>query len=315
MARTAIAHPNIALVKYWGKAEGPGNVPATPSLSITLDGFRSRTTVDSLPAGASDQIYLNDKAVEDAKINAWLTDLRTQHSVPALTIRSDNNFPTASGLASSASGFAALVCAINAECALGLDRTQLSIWARRASASAARSLCEGFATLCAPQWAAEPLRDCDDWPLKVVVAITSKGPKGVSSSIGMAASKQTAPYFDSWTQTTAADFERAQAAVAAKDFAALASVAEQSCLRMHALMLATTPPLIYWQPATLACIAEVQRLQSVNVPVFFTIDAGPQVKAVCLPEAAEQVAAALGVVAGVLDTHILGLGRGARLEQ
>lgn len=313
MPRTAIAHPNIALIKYWGKADGPGNVPATPSLSITLDGFQSTTTVAKLASDAPDQIELNGTVVRDAKISSWLTDLRTQADVPPLAIRSDNNFPTASGLASSASGFAALICAINAECELGMDREALSIWARRASASAARSLCEGFAMLGPPNWSAAELLTRDQWPLSVVVAITSTAAKGVSSTVGMSASKDTSPYFQSWTETTRTDFETARQAVLTQDFEALATVAEQSCLRMHALMLATTPPLIYWQPATLACIAAVQKLRADGVPVFFTIDAGPQVKAVCLPEAADQVASLLDQVPGVLETHQLGLGQGARL--
>lgn len=311
MSRTALAHPNIALVKYWGKADAPGNQPATPSLSITLDGFRSRTQVTCLASGDSDTITLNGTVTADPKICRWLDELRNTFEVPPLAIVSDNNFPTASGLASSASGFAALICAINAECELGLDATQQSSWARRASASAARSLFPGFATLTGPQWSAAPLLDANAWPLAVVVAITSTASKAVSSTAGMAASKATSPYFAAWTEQTQADFAVAERAVTAQDFSALATVAEQSCLRMHALMLATQPPLIYWQPATLACINAVRTLQQAGEPVFFTIDAGPQVKAVCLPAAAERVMRALQNVPGVLATHRLGLGDGA----
>ncbi|MEM6707768.1 MAG: diphosphomevalonate decarboxylase, partial [Pseudomonadota bacterium] len=169
----AIAHPNIALVKYWGKADVENNIPATPSLSITLDGFTSRTRISrsELPHGGStDSVYLNGEATNDPKIGAFLRSFRRKHDVPPLLIDSRNNFPTASGLASSASGFAALVSAIDSCCELNLGAEQRSVWARRASASAARSVFGGFVTLNGPHWAAEPLLACDAWPLNVIVA-------------------------------------------------------------------------------------------------------------------------------------------------
>ncbi|MGI9324972.1 MAG: diphosphomevalonate decarboxylase [Pseudomonadales bacterium] len=312
---TATAHPNIALVKYWGKADAPGNIPATPSLSITLDGFRTRTSVTPRTEAGSDHIRLNGEATKDKKIDGWLADLRSTFKIPPLNIDSDNNFPTASGLASSASGFAALICAINGACDLGLDAAAQSDWARRASASAARSVFEGFATLSGPEWQAQALAPAAHWPLRVVVAITSTATKATSSSVGMQASKASSPYFEAWTKQTPLDYGAAQNAVKSKDFMALAAVAEQSCLNMHALMLSTSPPLLYWQPATLACIQAVHELRANGVPVFFTIDAGPQLKAVCLPQAASQVEQRLSGVAGVLQTHQLGLGPGSAIAQ
>lgn len=312
---TATAHPNIALVKYWGKADAPGNIPATPSLSITLDGFRTRTSVTLRPDGGPDRIQINGEPKQDDKISVWLADLRSAFTIPPLTIDSDNNFPTASGLASSASGFAALICAINGACDLGLGAAAQSEWARRASASAARSVFEGFATLSGPEWQAQALAPAAHWPLQVVVAITSTASKATSSSVGMQASKATSPYFEAWTKQTPLDYVAAQNAIKSKDFAALATIAEQSCLNMHALMLSTSPPLIYWQPATLACIHAVHELRADGVPVFFTIDAGPQLKAVCLPQAAAQVEDRLSAIAGVLQTHQLGLGPGSAIAQ
>jgi diphosphomevalonate decarboxylase len=144
----------------------------------------------------------------------------------------DNNFPTAAGLASSASGFAALVCGrrrIDVAHERGRTRTE----ARRASASAARSLYGGFVTLTGTQdpatWLARPELDAAAWPLNVVIAICSEERKAVSSSAGMSIS-QTSPYYNRWTEVARADFDAARSAVADRDFAGLAAVAEGNCL-------------------------------------------------------------------------------------
>lgn len=307
----ACAHPNIALIKYWGKAEGDGNVPATPSLSITLDTLLTRTVVER---AAADRLRLNGRSVQDAKVEACLADLRRCHEVPPLDIRSENNFPTAAGLASSASGFAALITAIDALCGLGMSDAERSAWARRASGSAARSVFGGFVGLCGPDWHARALSPPNAWPLAVVVAITDTGSKAVSSSQGMRLSAATSPFYSAWVETTADDYAAALEHVAARNFDGLAELAEHSCLKMHALMLSTRPGLLYWNPATVACMHRVRELRDAGTPVFFTIDAGPQVKAVCLPPHAERVAATLAEVPGVVETLRTGLGPGAWLE-
>lgn len=308
VSATAHAHPNIALVKYWGKAPRPGNVPASPSLSITLDGLTTTTTVTV--KGREDAVYLDDQPVTDAKINACLDNLRRRFDIPPLEVRTSNDFPTAAGLASSASGFAALVTAVDAACTLGLAAAARSDLARQASASAARSVFGGFVVLDEPEWQGRPLLGGDAWPLRVVVAVTSDAAKTVSSSEGMRASAAS-PYFPGWVDSTREDFAAARFAVLERDFERLADLAEHSCLKMHGLMLATRPALLYWNPATLACIQRIRALRADGVPVFFTVDAGPQVKAVCLPEAQDEVMAALQTVEGVHRMLTAGLGGGA----
>lgn len=310
MSTTACAHPNIALIKYWGKQAGAGNLPASPSLSITLDDLTTTTSVDE---AKQDQILLNGEPTSDSKILGFLHTLRQRYAVPSLRIETHNNFPTAAGLASSASGFAALITAIDAHCELGMSDTVRSSFARQASGSAARSIFGGFVGLCGPDWVAQPVLGCADWPLKVVIAITDEGRKPVSSTEGMRAAEATSPYFPAWVSSTTADYQAALAQVASRDFPALAELAEASCLKMHALMLSTRPPMIYWRPATLACIDVVRTLRASGTAVFFTIDAGPQLKAVCLPEAADAVERTLSTVAGVLSTRVVGLGGGARI--
>lgn len=311
---TAIAHPNVALVKYWGKRAGSDNIPATPSLSIGLGALATRTTVRAAPA---DSLRLNGQSRQDAKVDGLVRNMRAAFGLPGLAIATANDFPTGAGLASSASGCAALVTAVDAAFHLGLDAAERSVWARRGSASAARSIHGGFATLDADEadegGAAAALAGAEHWPLEVVVVIVSNDAKAVSSTVGMEHTRSTSPFYDGWLRSTPADYDIACRAVLARDFATLATVAEHSCLKMHGLMLSTTPPLLYWNEATLAAIHTVRALREAGVPVFFTVDAGPQVKAVCAPGHGAAVADQLASVPGVRRIVRSGLDAGARV--
>lgn len=317
---TAEAHPNIALVKYWGKRDEALNLPCVGSLSITLDRIRTRTQVTFVAGAGADGVQLNGKTSESARVGAGLDLLRACAGVDwRAEVVSDNNFPTAAGLASSASGFAALMLAGAQALGLALPPGELSALARRCSGSAARSIFGGFV-----EWArgeradgrdsiAHPLLDRAEWPLAVAIAVTSVAAKSVSSTVGMRRTAATSPFQGAWVATQEADLAAARAAVAAHDFARLAEVSEHSCLKMHALALAARPGLIYWNGATVACMHRVRELRGQGMPAFFTVDAGPQVKAVCLPEALPAVAAALREVPGVLEVIECGLGAGAHL--
>jgi diphosphomevalonate decarboxylase len=321
MQATTTAQPNIALVKYWGKRDAALNLPAAGSLSITLASLHTRTTLRFEPALAADDVVLNGArdATQTRKISAFLDLFRARARVDTRAqVESSNDFPTGAGLASSASGFAALAVAADRALRLNLDAGELSRLARRGSGSAARSLFGGFVEMSAGTRAdgedafATPLLDAAAWPLEVVVAITTHATKSISSRAGMEASQRTSPYYRAWLATVPDDLADARAAVAARDFEKLARISEASCLAMHAVMLATRPALIYWNSATIACIECIRALQRDGVGVFFTIDAGPQVKAVCLPGAAARVADALRNVAGVEAVVTSALGAGAR---
>ena len=307
---TAHAHPNIALVKYWGKQEKPGNLPATPNLSISLAGLTTVTHVSDAP---SDTFILNSKETSDPKLVRWLEALRGTFDVPPLQIDSGNDFPTSAGLASSASGFAALITAINAHCDLGLNQEMCSEWARMGSASAARSIFGGFVALVPPQWQAIPMAKRDHWPLEVVVAVTSNEPKSVNSGDGMERSRLTSPYYNAWVRDATTDFAAASEAIERRDFPSLATVVELNCLKMHSIMLTSQPTLSYWTPASIACMDRVRSLREEGHDVFFTVDAGPQIKAVCLPASADAVASALSETQGVLEVIRSSLGEGARV--
>ena len=319
MRAVAVAHPNVALVKYWGKRARAGNLPATGSLSLVLGGLATETSVHFDPALSRDCVLLDGREDPEttARVTACLDLLRLEAGVTAwAVVESRNDFPTGAGLASSASGFAALVTAGAGALGLQLAPQRLAEIARLGSGSAPRSLLGGVVlltnrdatTVCA-QIAAPA-----DWPLHVVVAVTALGPKAISSRAGMAQSEQTSPYYDAWVQTHGGDLDAGLSAVRARDFPALAEIAEHNCLKMHAVMMTTRPPLLYWTPATLACLHRIQTLRRDGAPVFFTVDAGPQVKAVCLPLVADEVAAALANLPGVLRILRSPLGEGARLR-
>lgn len=316
MRATAVAHPNIALVKYWGKQDSGRNLPAVGSLSITLDGLRTRTRLAFDDALDADLVALDGEngGAAGERVAACLDRFRERTGVRHFArVESESNFPVAAGLASSASGFAALVAAANAAAGTGLDIKTLARLAGGASGSAARSLYGGFVRLDRPH-AGEtdisltPLADAEDWPLEVVIAVTDPGPKPVGSTAAMLASEATSPYYGAWVAAQEEDLDEAAAAVAARDFDRLAAVSEYSCLKMHALTLSSRPGILYWKPATLACLHAVRELRAAGHGTFFTVDAGPQVKAVCLPEAAEAVAAALTAVPGVTGLLRSGLG-------
>jgi len=319
MQATVRARSNIALVKYWGKADAALNIPAVGSISITLDRLWTDTTVRFDPAFPKDRLVLDGEERADrlARVSRCLDLVRGRAGVAfKAEVVSSNNFPTGAGLASSASGFAALVGA--AAAALGVDwpARELSILARQGSGSAARSIFGGFVDMHRGSAAdgsdsyAEPLAEAAYWPLTVIVAITARGEKAVGSGEGMTRSADSSPYYRAWVDSHPGDMASARRAILARDFAALAAVAEASCLKMHAAAMSTSPPLIYWNGVTLECLRRIGELGAAGVPVFFTIDAGPQVKAVCLPEAADTVARALGQLPGVQEVIVTGLGPG-----
>jgi diphosphomevalonate decarboxylase len=323
MPSTAQAQPNIALIKYWGKRDAALNLPASGSLSLTLASLWTRTRVEFDPALARDELRLNGAKHPAAleRVTASLDLLRARANTGCRArVETVNNFPTSAGLASSASAFAALVVAASDALGLDLDRQTLSVLARRGSGSAARSIFGGFATMNAGQREdgldafAEFLLAPEQWPLTVVIAVTSREAKSVSSSVGMELSRRTSPFYADWLAGAEEDLATARAAVLARDFAALAAVSEHNCLKMHAVMLATRPALLYWNSATVACLHRIRALRDVDgLDVFFTIDAGPQVKAVCFPADADRVAATLRELPGVETVLISPLGEGARI--
>jgi diphosphomevalonate decarboxylase len=291
---TAIAHPNIALAKYWGKRSIEGNVPATPSLSVTLAGLATRTTVTFEEGLDGDDLVLGGVRVEGKprdRVRALLDEVRgLARSKLHARVVSDNDFPTASGLASSASGFAALARASARALDLDLDLSTLSRIARRASASAARSIFGGFVSLgIEDDAAAVPIAPASHWTLAVVVAAVTHGAKPVGSTEGMERTRRTSPYYAAWIDDAPKLAAEVRAAILARDLEKLGTAAEASALRMHACAHAASPPIVYWTGATVELLAAVRGLRVEGVSAWATIDAGPHVKVLCLESDAERV--------------------------
>jgi len=322
---SAIAHPNIALIKYWGKASDMRfNEPAVSSLSITLDTLKTETTLCFDPSLESDQLFLNgeENTSKLPRISSNLDKLRELAGVnTACRIETENNFPTGAGLASSASGFAALVAAGNAALALDLNNQKLSMLARAMSGSAARSIEGGFVKIALSDAEAhqmhfgsafaEQIASPAHWPLEICVAVVSEKEKDIGSTEGMELSRKTSPYYQAWLEGNDEDVRQAEKLVIAKDFEKLADLSEFSCLKMHAMAMASQPGLLYWQATSVALMHAVRELRASGIPVFFTIDAGPQIKAICGPGYGDKVAAALSNVSGVKHVIQCGLGQGA----
>jgi diphosphomevalonate decarboxylase len=321
---TAVAGTNIALVKYWGKRDPALNLPAAGSLSLTLDGLGTRTTVRFDGALAADRVVLDGALATGrpaTRVTAFLDLVRARAGTQSRAeVESVNTVPTASGLASSASGFAALALAATHAAGLTSTPAELSELARRGSGSAARSIFGGFVEMARGERAdgsdavARPL-DAGAWDLDVrlVVAMTSAGAKAIGSTEAMERTARTSPYYAAWIASVADDLTEARAAIAARDLVRLGAVAERSALRMHASALAADPGVLYWNPATVAAMVAVRAVRASGVPAYFTIDAGPHVKVLCAAADAPVVVDALSTTPGVLRTVVASAGRGAHI--
>lgn len=298
---TCTAHPNIALVKYWGKADAALNLPATGSLSMTLDVFPTVTTVTLDETLDTDEFVLNGVArtgVAEDRVVRFLDLVRAKAgSTARARVTSHNDVPSAAGLASSASGFAALAGAASAAFGLTLTPTELSRLARRGSGSASRSIFAGFALWRAgddEQSVAEPI-DAPD--MAMVIAVVDRTEKPVSSREAMRRTIDTSPFYPAWVTSTAATLDEAVAACAADDLERLGALAETNAMRMHAVIQSCDPPIRYLGPTSIALFDRVAALRGAGVRVWATADAGPNVVAVCHPDDVGAVCDALGDLA------------------
>ena len=298
---TAFAPANIALVKYWGKRDSQLNLPVTDSLSIDLGNLGTETTIE---AADHDSVILNGTKLEQDDAFAVkvinfidlfreaLNQVATNQS--ALTITTNNNIPTGAGVASSASGFAALTKALDQFFGLGLSGRELSLLANLGSGSASRSIFKGFVYRhagTAPDGMdsySEPLPFT--WPeLKIGLVTVSTKAKRVSSREGMERTVATSPLYKQWPQQVKEDMEKMLTAIKEKDFELLGSTAENNALAMHRCIQSSVPPINYFEPETVAIINKVQEQRKNGLPLYLTIDAGPNVKLLYLEQDEEKV--------------------------
>ncbi len=293
---TALAHPNIAFIKYWGNRDAALRLPASGSISMNLSGLLSETSVTFSPAFIEDSLTLNHQPASSLALQrvSQFLDLIRQLSGSKLyaQVKSFNNFPTGAGIASSASAFAALALAASTALDLHLTEAQLSRLARRGSGSACRSIPSGFV-----EWRlgtgdldsyAESIAPPEYWELVDLVAIVHRAHKATGSSEGHALA-DTSPLNPARLADAPRRLDLCRQAIRARDFDALARVIELDSTLMHAVMMTSSPPLFYWEPATLRLLKLIPQWRSQGLPVCCTVDAGPNVHIICPHSAAPQV--------------------------
>lgn len=286
----ARAYTNIALIKYWGKKDEELILPMNNSLSLTLDAFYTETTVSFDPALQADTFLLDGQlqnTAATAKISRFLDLLRELAGTKLrAAVTSENFVPTAAGLASSASGLAALAAAGNAALQLGLDDSQLSRLARRGSGSACRSIFGGFVeweqgtddiTSLAHPLAANGFEN----DLAMLFVLINDKQKDVSSRDGMRRTVATSAFYPGWLASLPEDLAAIKQAITTQDFTALGRITEANGLKMHATTLAAVPPFTYWSPQSLLAMDLVRQLRATGTECYFTMDAGPNVKVLC----------------------------------
>ncbi len=325
MKAVAVAHPNVALAKYWGKRARPGNFPAVPSLSVTLAGLSTRTSVIFDGALARDEISIGGAPASEADRARVLAVLdrvrRAAKETRRARVESTNDFPTASGLASSASGYAALAVAAAAAAKLDATEETLSNLARRGSASAARSLFGGFVELEAGAPSGEeddvlgarPVAPPDALDVRILVCVVTEAKKDASSRDGMAKSAKESPYYEAWVASAPRNFAEMKAALAAADLARVGELTEASTLAMHACAMAAG--VIYVRGITLDLMARVRELRAGGAAAWSTSDAGPHVKVLVATKDAPAVRAVLEAMPGVVRVIEARPGPGPRVVE
>jgi diphosphomevalonate decarboxylase len=306
MKQTAIAPANIALIKYWGKKNEALRIPSNASVSMNLSGATTTTTVEFSDTYASDTIELIDgnfSSNEIGRIVAHLDRIRSRAGInKKARVFTKNSFPKGTGIASSASGFAALTVAAAAAAGLTLSQKELSILARLGSGSACRSIPDGFVRWetgeSSEESYAHSLFQDSYWDLRDVLIIVDRTSKEISSADGMKGAA-TSPLWATRQKEIENRLTDITKAIGDKNFSTLGEIIEDDCLSMHAVVMTQNPPLFYWNDATIHCIRNVQKWRADGLPVYFTIDAGPNVHLFCEGKDEKRLIDAIKTLTGV----------------
>jgi len=317
---TALAHPNIAFIKYWGNRDSALRLPANGSISMNLDGLFTRTTVSFQSSLALDELIINGNEVIGKGLERVSSILDLVRRSAGLDLKaevvSENNFPTGAGIASSAAAFAALALAATKAAGQDLPEAVVSRLARLGSGSAARSVPTGFV-----EWKmgigdadcyAVSIAPPEHWALVDCVAIVSAGHKTTGSTEGHALAF-TSPLQNARVADAPRRLDLCRRAILERDFDALAAIIEHDSDMMHAVMMTSQPALFYWKPATLGVMEAVRAWRAAGIPAAYTIDAGPNVHVFCPQSAAPNVAELLGALPGVTSVLVANPGSAARL--
>jgi len=325
MKATATANANIALVKYWGKRSSDPILPQNGSISMTCDGMTTTTTVEFSDKYKEHTVIINDEEFkkDEKDIHGHIDRICKLAGINKhAKVISESNFPVAAGLASSASGFSALTMAATAAAGLKLNPKELSIITRQGSGSACRSIFGGFVEWYRGQKDdgsdsyAESIADKKHWPeFRMLATIVEVKKKPVSSRGGMAQTVATCPYYKDWLATVDDDLKNVREGIHKKNFIKVAETSEFNCLKMHATMITTKPPIIYWIPATMEIIHAVRQMREDEIQAYFTMDAGPNVKILCLEKDVNEIKKRVSELDGVVDIILCKPGDGAKLVE
>jgi diphosphomevalonate decarboxylase len=315
---TAVAHANIAFAKYWGKASVSLNTPAASSVGVALAALNSRASVKAID-GPDDVFYLDGTLQTGSPLKRTREFLEIVRARAGITQKFEvvaaNDFPTAAGLASSASGFAALATAAAAAAGLDLPEAQLSGLARRGSGSAARSVPAGYCYFDAhaedPH--ARTIAGPSDLNLSFAIVEVEAPAKDVPSRDGMELCRETSDFHSAWVARADEDATAIADAVQRGDLEALGELSEANALAMHADGFAARPPLIYFSGATLDTLHLVRRLRKGGAGVWFTCDAGPHPLIFFEKGAKDTVVAALKAAPFIRNVTTSEAGGGAHL--
>jgi diphosphomevalonate decarboxylase len=303
---TALAHPNIAFIKYWGLRDAVRKIPKNGSISMNLGCLSTRTTIRFNAEMTADRLILNGEENIGAgrdRVRHFLDRVRQIAGSPLhAEVISENNFPAGAGIASSASAFAALALAATRALGLQMGEAALSTLASYGSGSASRSIPGGFV-----EWQvgkgpeetyAKSIAPKDHWDLRDCIAILSRQHKAVGSEEGMKLA-DSSPFQAARVADADRRLDLCRSAIRDRDFGALARVTELDSNMMHAVMMTSHPPLFYWQPESLAIMKAIRNWQKDGLAVTYTLDAGPNVHVICLPEAFPTVVNRLREMPGV----------------
>ncbi|HLC93232.1 MAG TPA: diphosphomevalonate decarboxylase [archaeon] len=326
MKSTATANSNIALVKYWGKRDEKLILPHNSSISMTLDGLYTTTTVEFSEKYKADTLSIDGEKISGEELERAALQLNIVRKRAGVSekarIVSESNFPKAAGLASSASGFAALTLASAKALDLDLSARELSIIARQGSGSACRSFHDGFV-----EWTKGSMEDGSDsyakqiapkdhWPeLAMVVSVVTSKEKKIKSRAGMRQTVANSPFYKAWLEGVEDDLEKVRAGILEKKFTQLGVTAELNALKMHSTMITTTPHIIYWTPETVTMMKEVMAMREEGMEAYFTIDGGPQVKILCLDRNAKKIQKRITEMKEVKKVYVCHAGDAARTEK
>lgn len=320
ISAAALAHPNIAFIKYWGNRDNDLRLPSNGSISMNLDGLFTRTIVSFQPSLPYDELIINGHEITGKSLDRVSLILDIVRGLAGIKmnaeVMSENNFPTGAGIASSAAAFAALALAAGKAAGLDMSESELSRLARRGSGSAARSIPGGFV-----EWQmgsgetdsfAFSIAPADHWDLLDCIAVVSAAHKKTGSTEGHALAG-TSPLQQARLADAPRRLEICRDAILNKDFGSFASIIEHDSDMMHAVMMTSDPPLMYWQSATMEIFHSVREWREGGLPAAYTVDAGPNVHVLCPRAQAAEIEKRLKELPGVKDVLVAGAGGAARI--